>query len=193
MTAPVACRLDPQARLTLITSGLDMDQCGRSRTRKSLFCLPGQTATMMLCLEPDPDSPAIDTAPSVLTQRFSQASPDNARRPPFPLQIRDSPEGVAGFSANGIDFVAGASGYEPRRMYAANRGCGPGHVFQGPGVYCPVHCGRILIGHLVPVRRCESSSLLLTGFLLSRHSVYWYAASWVFLRSQSGCGELEGN
>jgi hypothetical protein len=107
VAAPVARRLDPRARMTLITSGLDMDHYGRSRTWEFIFYIPGQNATMMLSLEPDPDSPDIDTAPSVLTQRLRQAFPDDALRPPFPWQFRDSPEVVAEFTAKGIDFVAG--------------------------------------------------------------------------------------
>jgi hypothetical protein len=105
--APGATALDPQARLTFITSGLDMNHEGRSRTWEFIFFLPRRNATVMLSLEPDPDSPDVDTAQSILTQRIRPASAIDGRRPPFPDRFRDSPEVVAEFSADGVDFVAG--------------------------------------------------------------------------------------
>ncbi len=106
---PAARALDPHARLTLITSGLDMNDMGCSRTWEFIFFLPKRNATAMLSLEPDPRSEDVDTAPSILTQRINPASVLDATRRPFPDHFRDSPEVVAEFTANGVDFVAGPS------------------------------------------------------------------------------------
>jgi hypothetical protein len=105
--AAVATALDPRARLTLITSGSDMSPAGRSRTWEFIFHLPGRHATVMLSLEPEPDSPDVDTARSMLTRRVRHAAAIDAERPSFPHRFRDSPEVVAEFSARGVDFVAG--------------------------------------------------------------------------------------
>ena len=105
--APEATALDPRARLTFITSGLDMNHGGRSRTWEFIFSLPRRNAAVMLSLEPDPESPDVDTAQSILTQRLHPASALDAQRPPFPDRLRDSPEVVAEFSADGVDFAAG--------------------------------------------------------------------------------------
>ena len=107
VVVPVARALDSHATLTLITSGLDMNLMGCSRTWEFIFFLPERNATVMLSLEPDPQSENVDSAQSILTQRIKPASVLDARRPPFPDHFRDSPEVVAGFSAKGVDFVAG--------------------------------------------------------------------------------------
>src|SRR5512147_2199937 len=73
VVTPVATALDPLAKLTLITSGLDMSPEGRSRIWEFIFFLPGRNATVMLSLEPDADSEDVDTAQSVLTQRIRSA------------------------------------------------------------------------------------------------------------------------
>ena len=107
--APVAKALDPRARLTLITSGLDMNHKGCSRIWEFIFFLPKRDATLMLSVEPDPENSDIDKAQCILTQRIHPASSLDAQRPVFPDHFRDSPEVVAEFSANGVDFVAGPS------------------------------------------------------------------------------------
>jgi hypothetical protein len=107
--APVAKALDPDAKLTLITSGLDMSPEGRSRTWEFIFFLPRRKATAMLSLEPDPQSQDVDHAKVVLTQRTGAASALDTQKPCFPDTFRDSPEVVAEFSAQGVDFIAGPS------------------------------------------------------------------------------------
>jgi hypothetical protein len=109
VVSPVAQGLDPQARLTLITSGLDMNHAGCSRTWEFIFFLPKRNATAMLSLEPDSESADVDSAQCILTQRINPASALDAQRLPFPDCFRDSPEVVAEFSAGGVDFVAGPS------------------------------------------------------------------------------------
>ena len=109
VVAPVTKTLDPHARLTLITSGLDMNHEGCSRTWEFIFFLPKRKATAMLSLEPDPENSDVDRAQCILTQRINPASALDAQRPPFPDPFRDSPEVVAEFSAKGVDFVAGPS------------------------------------------------------------------------------------
>jgi hypothetical protein len=107
--APLAKTLDPHPGLTLITSGLDMDHKGFSRTWEFLFFLPKRNATVMLGVEPDPGNSDIDKAQCILTQRIHPASSVDAQRPVFSDHFRDSPEVVAEFSAKGVDFVAGPS------------------------------------------------------------------------------------
>lgn len=105
VAAPAARALDAGARLTLLTSGLDMSREGRSRTWEFLFFLPDRNATAMLSLEPEPGAEDVDIAHTVLTRRIGPAI--NADRPGFPLSFRDSPEVVAEFTARGVDFEAG--------------------------------------------------------------------------------------
>ena len=107
--APLANALDRQAKLTLITSGLDINDKGCSRTWEFIFFLPKRNLTVMLSLEPDPESADVDSSPCILTQRISQAYSIDANKPAFPNHFRDSPGVVAEFSANGVDFVAGPS------------------------------------------------------------------------------------
>ena len=107
VVAPVAKSLDPNGKLTLITSGLDMNHEGCSRTWDFIFFLPKRNVTAMLSLAPDTDSLDVDRAQCILTQRIQPAFALDAQRPPFPDHFRDSPEVVAEFTANGVDFVAG--------------------------------------------------------------------------------------
>ena len=107
VVAPLAERHDPQARLKLITSGTDISHEGRSRTWEFIFFLPSRNATVMLCLESDPHSEDIDTAPCILTQRLSPASSFDTKEYFLPKIFRDSPEVVAEFIARGVDYVAG--------------------------------------------------------------------------------------
>jgi len=109
LVAPVAKALDPNPKLTLITSGLDMNPKGCSRTWEFIFYLPKRSATGMLSLEPDPESLDVDKAQCFLTQRIKPASSREAEKPSFPDRFRDSPEVVAEFSAKGVDFVSGPS------------------------------------------------------------------------------------
>lgn len=109
VVAPIVKALDRHAKLTLITSGLDMNNKGCSRTWEFIFFLPERNVTVMLSLEPDPQTAEVDSSPCILTQRINQASSIDANRPAFPDQFRDSPDVVAEFSANGVDFVAGPS------------------------------------------------------------------------------------
>ncbi len=107
---PIAKALDRRAELTLITSGLDIDHEGRSRTWEFNFYLPKRKATVMLSLGPetkDANDADIDSLPYVLTQRINQASSFDSKRLSFPHQFRDSPEVVAEFSVLGVDFAAG--------------------------------------------------------------------------------------
>lgn len=107
VVAPMVKAMDRHARLTLITSGLDMSERGCSRTWEFSLFLPTRSVTVMLSLEPDPQSADVDGSPCILTQRINQASSIDDTRPFFPDRFRDSPEVVAEFSANGVDFVAG--------------------------------------------------------------------------------------
>jgi hypothetical protein len=109
VVAPMANALDQHAKLTLITSGLDMNNKGCSRTWEFIFFLPKHNLTGMLSLEPDPQTADVDSSPYILTQRINRASSIDKNRPVFPDQFRDSPDIVAEFSANGVDFVAGPS------------------------------------------------------------------------------------
>jgi len=105
---PVAHELDPRARLTFITSGLDMSREGRSFTWEFLFHLPGGRARALLTLEPNRETGDIDNAPIILVQRLTPASVAGLDRATvLPERFRDSPEVVAEFAAGGVDFVAG--------------------------------------------------------------------------------------
>ncbi|MFA5027237.1 MAG: hypothetical protein WC713_05130 [Candidatus Methylomirabilota bacterium] len=109
VAAPMAKAADDGARLTLITSGLDLDRQGCSRTWDFLFYLPNRTLTMMLSLEPDPQSEELEIGPVIVTTRTHKASSSDSARPAFPDRFRDSPDVVAELSAHGVDFVAGPS------------------------------------------------------------------------------------
>ena len=107
VVAPIAKAMDRQARLTLISSGLDMSDKGRSLSWDFIFFLPARNLTVMLSLEPDPQSADVDHSPCILTQRINQAFAIDASRPAFPDRFRDSPDVVAEFSASGVDFLFG--------------------------------------------------------------------------------------
>lgn len=107
VVAPAVQALDSEARLTMITSGLDMNAEGRSRSWDVLFHLPKQRARVMFSLEPDPAASDVDSAPAVLTRRLQPASDRDAQKPAFPAPFRDSPEVVAEFTDRGADFLAG--------------------------------------------------------------------------------------
>jgi hypothetical protein len=101
--------LDRQAKLILITNGFDMNHSGCLRTWEFIFFIPKGNVTVMLILEPDPQTADVDSSPCILTQRIKKASSIDANRPAFQNQFRDSPDVVAEFSAHGVDFVAGPS------------------------------------------------------------------------------------
>ncbi len=107
---PIALKLDPESRLTFITSGLDMSANGRSFTWEFLFLLPRRRARDLFSLEPLREAEDVDNAPIVLIQRITPASTTELERSSIlPEHFRDSPEVVADFSAGGVDFVAGPS------------------------------------------------------------------------------------
>ncbi len=107
VVAPIVNAMDRHAKLTLITSGLDMNDKGCSCVWEFIFFLPARKVTVMLSLEPDPQTANVDSSPCILTQRIKQASSIDASRPAFPHQFRDSPDVVAEFAACGVDYVAG--------------------------------------------------------------------------------------
>ncbi len=109
VVAPEVRSLDPDAKLTLITSGLDINSQGCSRTWEFIFIMPNRKATIMMSLGPDPYAADIDHSAPLLTQRINQATPIKAQQPIFPVSFQNSPEVVAEFSSQGVDFVAGPS------------------------------------------------------------------------------------
>jgi hypothetical protein len=104
---PIVAGLDPQARLTFITSGLDISHAGRSFTWEFMVYLPAQRAQALLSLVPADDAEDVDSAPLVLTQRIGPAGVGAEHAPALPLPFRDSPEVVAELAAGGVDFIAG--------------------------------------------------------------------------------------
>jgi hypothetical protein len=104
---PAATEIDAKARLVFITSGLDMQPDGRSRTWEFIFVLPDRIATVMLSLEPDIQLEDPDEASTILTKRVNPASSNDMKCPSLPTQTRNSPEVVSEFSSKGVDFVAG--------------------------------------------------------------------------------------
>lgn len=103
-------QLDAGARLSLVTSGLDISQEGRSFSWEYLFLLPGISARALMSLSPSEDADDVDNAPIYLVQRLNQASESELKNSPvLPERFRDSPEVVAEFSAGGVDFIAGPS------------------------------------------------------------------------------------
>jgi len=95
--------LDPKWRLVGITSGTDLRPDGRSATWEFVFDLPGREAMLLATLAPPADADP-DTAAPGLTLRVRTGRASGA---PLPVPFRDSPEVVAGFAAEGVDFVAG--------------------------------------------------------------------------------------
>ena len=111
---PIALQLDAGARLTLVTSGLDISPEGRSFSWDYLFLLPGLRARALLGLSPPEDTDDVDNAPIYLVQSLSPAGKNELEnRAVLPERFRDSPEVVAEFSAGGVDFVAGPSDMKP--------------------------------------------------------------------------------
>jgi hypothetical protein len=108
-TFQIAIGLDTGAKLTFITSGLDLQQDGRSRIWEFICILPNRGATLMLSLEPDSRAEDPDKATIILTKRIKTALPPDIKRPYLPALTRNSPDVVAEFSLRGIDFVAGPS------------------------------------------------------------------------------------
>lgn len=53
---PIVSGLDPQARLTFVTSGLDISHAGRSFTWEFMFYLPTRRAQALLSLVPADDA-----------------------------------------------------------------------------------------------------------------------------------------
>jgi hypothetical protein len=104
---PIVAAIDPQARLTFITSGLDISHAGRSFTWEFMFYLPTRRAQALLSLAPADDAEEIDNAPLVLRQRIGPAGASAAGAPVLPLPFRDSPAVVAELAAGGVDFIAG--------------------------------------------------------------------------------------
>lgn len=109
VTIQIATGLDTEAKLTFITSGLDMQQDGRSRTWEFICILPNRGATLMLSLEPDTRAEDPDKAATILTKRVNAVSTLDSRRPSLPALTRNSSDVVAEFSLRGVDFVAGPS------------------------------------------------------------------------------------
>jgi hypothetical protein len=106
---PVANGLDTTARLTFITSGLDLQHDGRSFTWEFGCALPKLTATAMIGLEPSVEAENPDESPLILRQRVNPASTMDLQRPLLPVKMRNSPEVVAALAAKGVDLVAGPS------------------------------------------------------------------------------------
>lgn len=105
---PAIQALDPEARLTLLTSGLDIGPDGRSFTWEFGFEMPQRRGYALFSIEPSGRDP--DTDPIILVERMH--SMDRAQmnqHPVLPALFRDSPEAVAELAAQGVDFVAGPS------------------------------------------------------------------------------------
>jgi hypothetical protein len=120
---PRAEAFDAKARLVLVTSGTDLRPDGRSSRWEFLFELPSRQATLLASLAP-PDDGDPDTAPARLTLRV-QPAPGRAPGPALPSRFRDSPDVVAEFAANGVDFVAGPS---DMKLEARVLGAGPAWI-----------------------------------------------------------------
>lgn len=107
---PIVMQLDVGARLTLVTSGLDISQEGRSFSWEYLFLLPAISARALMSLSPSEDADNVDNAPIYLVQRLNNVSESELKKTPvLPERFRDSPEVIAELSAGGVDFVAGPS------------------------------------------------------------------------------------
>lgn len=107
---PIVQQKDRAAQLWFVTSGLDLSHEGRSFTWEFLFALPTNQTTTRLTLLPAADPEDIDHAPIYLEERSSSTFTHklNGDRA-LPKQFRDSPEVVADFTAQGVDFVTGPS------------------------------------------------------------------------------------
>jgi hypothetical protein len=103
---PIVHQLDVQARLTFVTSGLDISPEGRSFTWEFSFYLPRGKARALLSLVPSEEATEVDDAPITLIQRINP-SPAAGPASFLPEHFRDSPEVVSEFAVKGVDFVAG--------------------------------------------------------------------------------------
>ena len=107
---PIARELDPDARLSLLASGPDINARGRSWTWDFGFELPLRQGYALLSIEPSREGDVIDEAPLVLVQRLRPvAASELGRKPALPDSFRDSPEAVAALTARGANFVSGPS------------------------------------------------------------------------------------
>jgi hypothetical protein len=104
---PEVKKLDEAAKLTLVTSGLDIDHAGRSFTWEFMFVVPRLRATALVTLAPADDAEDVDRAPIHMTLRLSAAAESELTRAGLPVAFRDSPDVVAELAAQGVDFVAG--------------------------------------------------------------------------------------
>ena len=110
LVQPVLRNLDPAPRLTLLTSGLDLNSAGLSFTWEFGFELPATGQYALLGIVPSGEGPSIDTDALVLEQRLQPLRRMPAvARPVLPTDFTDSPEAVAEFTRQGIDFVSGRS------------------------------------------------------------------------------------
>jgi len=100
-------KLDESARLTFVTSGLSIDQIGRSRTWEFMFVVPRLRADAPVTLSPADDAEDVDSAPIYMTLRLTAAPESALGHASLPASFRDSPEVVAELAAQGVDFVAG--------------------------------------------------------------------------------------
>lgn len=105
-----ARQYDAGYRLTFVASGSDLDAQGRSRTWRFSFHLPDREESLEVTLEPDRKrAEETGECPPRLT---SQLRPAEALRrgrnapPALPVPFRDSPEVVASFAAQGMDFLS---------------------------------------------------------------------------------------
>ena len=105
---PAARALDPRARLTVVTSGLDVSPEGRSFVWEFGVDLPSRKGAAQIGIEPVEGVGDIDDAPVALVQRVRPlAASEIGRRAALPERFRDSPEVVAEFASRGVDFVSG--------------------------------------------------------------------------------------
>lgn len=109
IVSQIAEQHDHKAKLTFITSGMDLNREGRSHTWEFFFLLPSRKSTAMISLEPDSQCENVDNAPCILIQRLKPTIPSDRYKLSLPLPFRDSPEAVAEFIAKGVDFEAGPS------------------------------------------------------------------------------------
>jgi hypothetical protein len=100
-------KLDGSARLTFVTSDLNIDHMGRSRTWEFMFVVPRLRAMALVTLSPADDGEDVDSAPIHMTLRLTGAPESALGHPGLPTPFRDSPEVVAELAAQGVDFVAG--------------------------------------------------------------------------------------
>lgn len=106
---PRVLKLEKHPRLTLVSSGLDLSGEGRSFTWEFGFDLPRRGRHALFTVEPSGEGEDIDRDAIVIVQRSSPLLAGESERPALPKTFRDSPEVVADFAEQGVDFVAGPS------------------------------------------------------------------------------------